>query len=248
MSDPREVLTRPAPEGITRAYGDRHDQVIEWFGPQSGARAVIAFLHGGFWRAEYDRGHVRPLCNSLATEGYAVAAIEYRRTGDGGGFPATFDDVSAAVSVVTATGSPLILAGHSAGGHLALWAAHSLSANGSESDRLAGVLALAPVAALRVCHALDLDGGAATALMGGDPRKLAAEYDSVDPMRLGTVANTIVIHGDADAQVPISMSREFSNRWGATLHELPGIEHYALIDPLSSAWPTVKAGFESLAG
>lgn len=81
-------------------------------------------LHGGFWRPEYDRAHTGPLANALAAAGHLVAIPEYRRSG----WPDTFDDVAAALDLLAGplphpvTGHTTLV-GHSAGGHLALWAA-----------------------------------------------------------------------------------------------------------------------------
>ena len=131
---PADVLSRPArPPDLTLTYG-RPDLVADLFLPPAdpGAAGVplIVFLHGGFWRAAYDRKHARPLAEALAAAGLAVCVPEYRRVGqDGGGWPGTFDDVRAAVErlpdlVAGATAGRAdairpVLAGHSAGGHLA---------------------------------------------------------------------------------------------------------------------------------
>jgi acetyl esterase/lipase len=78
-------------------------------------------LHGGFWRATYDRTHVGPLAVALAGAGFLVCAPEYRRTGASGGWPATFDDIAAAVGVlpgvVSDLGGPPVSAGLVLGGH-----------------------------------------------------------------------------------------------------------------------------------
>jgi acetyl esterase/lipase len=140
--DARDVLTRPAPppDHVLR-YGPLPDQVADLRLP-SGLGAgdtgqvpmLVLLLHGGFWRAAYDRKHLGPLAAALAAENFLVCTPEFRRTGQpGGGWPGTFDDVAAAVDrlpglVRSALGraagpGQVILAGHSAGGHLALWSA-----------------------------------------------------------------------------------------------------------------------------
>src|SRR5262245_17835951 len=149
----RTVLDRPAPPpSYSVSYGDHPDQVADVWVPSPGAPAPIVLLfHGGFWRHQWDRRHLRPLASALAGVGYVVATPEYRRTGaPGGGWPGTFDDVRAAVGAVpnlvsarTPTDGQVILSGHSAGGQLALWA-------GSWSGL--GVVALAPVADLRAAY------------------------------------------------------------------------------------------------
>ncbi|WP_412544555.1 alpha/beta hydrolase [Longispora sp. K20-0274] len=221
--DPREVLTRPAPApDFTEAYGGHPDQVFD----VRGAGPLLVFVHGGFWRAEYDRAHVGPLSCGFAAEGFRVATIEFRRTGQpGGGWPGTFDDITLALAEVPRIlGQEIALvSGHSAGGHLALWASGGRPA-----------LALAPVTGLAGAH--ELDDRAAHLLLGGGPSEVPERYLAAEPSAVGTL-----IHGTDDAQVPVELSRAYAARTGSRLVELPGVEHFGLIDPLSAAWPTVLA-------
>lgn len=93
---------------------------------------VAVLIHGGCWQAAMDtRAGTTPLAEALRSRGIAVWNIEYRRLGnEGGGWPGTFTDVAAGVDHLTtlAKRHPLDLTrvtivGHSAGAHLALWAA-----------------------------------------------------------------------------------------------------------------------------
>ncbi|MCW6003019.1 alpha/beta hydrolase [Micromonospora sp. CPCC 205371] len=128
-ADPRAVLTRavPPPDGTVR-YGQHPDQIADVRLPPNGSGRtfpLVVVVHGGFWRAQWDRAHIGPLAAALARLGYPVAQLEYRRTGQpGGGWPGTFADIVAAVGALPglmALDGPPILLGHSAGGHLALW-------------------------------------------------------------------------------------------------------------------------------
>jgi acetyl esterase/lipase len=192
------------------------------------AGPLVVFLHGGFWRAAWDRTHVAPLAADLAGRGYRVACPEYRRTGaPGGGWPGTFDDVLDAIGALP---EPRILAGHSAGGHLAIWAATRVP--------VAGVLALAPVTDLTQAYRLDLDRGAVAALFDGPPDT----YPEADPARLDPPPVPVrILHGTGDRQVPVEMSRAYAARPGGDVRlvELDGADHFAVIDPLDAVWPTV---------
>lgn len=259
-ADPRAVLTRPAPApDVTVAYGDHPDQVADLRRPtRSGPpRPLVVVVHGGFWRAEYDRAHTGPLAAGLAGLGYPVAQVEYRRTGQpGGGWPGTLTDVRDAVAVLptlaaralpgrVAPGPPLLV-GHSAGGQLALYVAATAPAT------VAGVLALAPVADLVAAYRRDLDDGAVAALLGGGPAEVPDRYASADPsISVPRQTRTVVVHGSFDRQVPIELSRRFvtiAQGAGAatTLIELTECEHFGLIDPLSPAWPHVARALGSL--
>jgi acetyl esterase/lipase len=212
----------------------------------------VIFFHGGFWRAEYDRAHVAPLAQALAEAGFIAATPEYRRTGAGGGWPATFDDVRAAVAatpglVADRSPGPTVLAGHSAGGHLALWAA-------AESGLGYPVLALAPVCDLRAAYELDLDGGAVVDLLDGGPQSHPQRYADADPMARQPPPGTVgLVHGARDDHVPVSFSQRYAEaaqRAGGSvrLTVLPEADHFAVIDPLSSAWSVVISVLSEIVG
>jgi acetyl esterase/lipase len=246
-------------------YGAHPDHVIDIRRPASpprgmgGSTGLVVFLHGGFWRQAYDRTHTGPLATALAAAGFTVATPEFRRTGaPGGGWPGTFDDVAAAVRAAPAlvaevTGDAperVILAGHSAGGHLALWAAAGLGRDGIPP---AGVVALAPVADLAGAYRLDLDGGAVAALLGGGPDDYPDRFSFADPMALVPLGvRQVLCHGGRDRQVPPALSRRYADSARAAgdevdLFDWVDSDHFDLIDPESPVWPDVLAAFALLA-
>ncbi len=243
--EPR-VLTDPPPPADERLpYGAHPSQFVDIRRPSTGeARPLVVMIHGGFWRARYDLLHAGHLCAALTTAGFTTANIEYRRTGElGGGWPGTFEDVKQAINFVRtprtivighSAGGHLalfvrtprtIVIGHSAGGHLALWVA-------AEIPELTVVIGLAPVATLHQ----SLSNHAARELMGGDPREFPDRYAYADPAR-PTHVPRVIIHGDADAIVPLALSRGYSAP--ARLIELPGAGHFDVIDPETAAFRTL---------
>jgi acetyl esterase/lipase len=252
-SDSREVLTRQAsPPDVVVRYGRRDDQVVDLRLPAKTGAPLVVLLHGGFWRVAWDRRHLRPMADGLATAGFAVAMPEYARTGDGGGWPKTFDDVALAIAaipaVVTAAvgdavdPTTIVLAGHSAGGQLVLWCASNRT-----PAEYAGVLALAPVADLTEAFRLDLDAGAVLALLGAGPEQAPDRYDQADPCRLpAPTVPVVVVHGAEDATVPPELSRRYAAHAGAKLRLLDGVGHFELIDPRAAAWPTVLDAIEGI--
>jgi acetyl esterase/lipase len=246
---------------MTVRYGDLPDHVADvwWPGAAAGDQGpdLVIVIHGGFWRAQYTREEVRPMCAALAAAGYVVAATEYRRTGPvGGGWPGLLDDVRAGlqalpglVSGVWSGAGPLgrtRLIGHSAGGHLALWAGSQVAV-----PRLSRVVSLGGVCDLARADELGLgaqgDRGAVHAFLGGSPAEQPDRYGAADPMRLPPPGVPVVlIHGTEDTVVPVELSRRYAAYAAAAgaqveLVELAGIEHFGPIDPLSPAWPTVLA-------
>ena len=273
---PDDVLTRPAPPpDLVIRYGTGTEHVADVRLPRrpSGAASppapLVIFLHGGFWRVTYDRSHTGPMAAALVAAGYALCVPEFRRTGQpGGGWPGTFEDVAAAVDlspglVKAAAGpgviadGPALLAGHSAGGHLALWAAgrHVLGPDSAwrPAQGVRGVVVLAGVSGLADCYDQGLGDGAAAALMGGGPARFPQRYRDADPAVLLPLGCPVrLVHGSLDDVVPVAMSRGYAAISRAagddtTVTELPGASHVDLIDPLSPAWPHVVAAFEALA-
>lgn len=261
MGDSRDVLSRPAPPpDFTVRYGDHRDQIADVRLPSAASpagRPIVYFFHGGFWRQEYDRTHTGPLATALAEAGHVVITAEYRRTGGDGGWTSTWDDVAAGLATVPAlvrerltgrsvpTPAGLVLGGHSAGGHLALWAAANRSTVAVAID---GVVALAPVADLRLAYDLDLDHGAVRALLGGGPDEVPERYAAADPRsRLPLGVPVRIVHGRNDLQVPVRLSTGYAAAARAAGDEVdldqPDADHFAVIDPESKVWPRIVAAF-----
>ncbi|WP_314175764.1 alpha/beta hydrolase family protein [Streptomyces winkii] len=216
---------KPVPPERTVSYGEHPSQIVDFYGADAtGPRVTV--LHGGFWREAYDRTHLSPFAAALAERGMAVELVEYRRVGGGGGWPVTAQDVGAALGLL---GSADVLLGHSAGGQLALWAA---AQEGRAADR---VVAVAPVADLARAHRLRLSAGAVGEFLGGEAA-LAERLAEADPMRLLPRVPVEILHGTADDVVPPELSRRYANDWGARLHLLTGVGHYAPFTPGTPAF------------
>jgi acetyl esterase/lipase len=250
-----------SPDVVLR-YAGPPDGVVDVYLPPSLGRParphpLLVAVHGGFWRQAFDRTHLRPFASALARRyGFVVALPEYRRVGGSGGWPETAYDVASALAAcpelieAAAPGhldaaAPCTLLGHSAGGHLALWA--GLRAG---HPRIGKIVALAPVSDVYFAATHRLGAGAVQELLGGEPADVPDRYSEADPLPMlpGDVPVTI-IQGSEDQQVPAEMNRAVVDRH-ATGHstapmgsstslryvEVAGVEHFALIDPLSTSF------------
>lgn len=232
----------------TVRYGDHADQEADLRLPGgAGPHPVAVLLHGGFWREPYRRDLMDPLAEDLTGRGWATWNLEYRRVGGAGGWPATLEDVAAGITALADQPvelARLLLVGHSAGGHLALWAASRAPA--------ALVLSLAGVSDLEEAAELGLGDGAARELLGGAPAEVPQRYAAASPARLLPLrAPLLLVHGDADDRVPVATARRFAALATVTatpceLLELPGVDHFSVIDPASPAWAATAAALDRL--
>ena len=175
----------------------------------------------------------------------------------GGGWPATFADVAAAIDHLAVVEGELpldldrvVTIGHSAGGHLALWAgARPGLPDGAPGARPAvrvtHAVAQAGVSDLGEAARLGLGGGAVRRLLGGTPVERPEPYALGSPLeRLPLGVPQLLVHGEEDDTVPVALSRRYAQAAAASgdrvdLSTLPGVAHFEHIDPSSQAWKIV---------
>lgn len=240
-ADPESEL-----EMTTITYGDDPSQYAELTRPAGESKGVVVVIHGGFWQAQYDASLGRPLAASLAANGWTAWNLEYRRVGNGGGYPATFDDVAGGIDALADVEGldlgTVITLGHSAGGHLAVWAAGRPALTGTDwADPAVPVTAaVSQAGVLDIATALadDLGGAAARSLLGegSDDREALADPTAQLPLDVPVRC----IHGRSDTVVPLSQSSDYvrlatAAGADAELLEVDG-DHVVVIDPTSDAW------------
>lgn len=239
---------------LTISYGSIAEQVGDYYQPVAPDAPLVCLLHGGFWRMPYGRDQLYPLAAALHQHGFAVWNIGYRRVGAGGApWPATLDDVRAAMASLpglqrhnpTLALRRVVLAGHSAGGQLAFWAASQAQELGLPCG-LAGVIGLAPLLDLEAAWRDDLGHGAVAEFIAGSPATAPDRYAAASPAaRLPINVPQLILHGARDTDVPPAMSRSWvaaARHAGDSVeyHELPGLGHMDLIDPGSTAFPMIE--------
>jgi acetyl esterase/lipase len=223
------------------SYGDHPSQVCELHGDSPD---VAVLIHGGFWRQRYGRELEGGIARDLVARGWAVWNIEYRRLGDGGGWPATFEDVAAAIRALPVEASQMVAIGHSAGGHLAVWAAAEGLVSAAVSQ--AGALDLDELSRLGTSdHVVNL-------LLGGTPEEVPHRYEQASPRRrLPIGVPLLLVHGERDDDVPPCISREFADaaRAAGDDCELVVIDdegHYEHLEPGSRCWAATTTWLEAL--
>jgi len=215
-----------------RNYGSDPSQ----YGVLYGEGPVAVLIHGGFWKAEYGLELMDALAADLVARGWAAWNIEYRRLGNGGGVPYTLDDVGAAIDHLDQLPgvdlSRVVAIGHSAGGHLAAWAATR------DHLRVAvtGVVSQAGVLDLQRAAELRLSNGVVDRFLKSQPTDVASP---IERLPLGVPA--LLTHGGRDDIVPVEISERFARASGASLIVEPAEDHFGHLDPANPLWKAVTA-------
>ena len=254
------------------AYGSDPLQFGElWLPRGNGRHPVIVLIHGGCWRADLPGTELMDyMAADLRDRGYAVWNLEYRRIGHpGGGYPGTFQDISAGLDHLRTIAPQfrldlrrVVVSGHSAGGHLALWAAaRDRLPTGSPlrtADPLPvrGVVSLAGIADLDAYRQTGPDacGGPSTidGLVGvQQPGGRDVFADTSPPALLPMGDRQIVISGALDPIVPPRFGEGYATAAAASGDParsvvLEGAGHFEVIDPTSAAWPRVVRAYRDL--
>uniref|UniRef100_A0A486XUA7 Possible kynurenine formamidase n=1 Tax=Rheinheimera sp. BAL341 TaxID=1708203 RepID=A0A486XUA7_9GAMM len=173
---------------------------------------LLVFIHGGCWLNAYDLNHSTAFSQAVANAGIAVWSVEYRRVGDsGGGWPGSYHDVHKALqfaqyqlSSYPVDQRKLAIAGHSAGGQLALLAAANVAA-----EELRAVIGLAAITDLTLYAAGNNSCQRATsAFIGGSAAEFPGRYKLASPQGQRLHPSTLLLHGSSDRIVPLRQASE----------------------------------------
>lgn len=267
-----DYVKLPAVPATTRyLYGDDTEQFADLYLPtapptDSAGYPVLILIHGGCWGAQYGLAQLGLFSQRFAELGIAVWSLEYRRIGNGGGWPETFLDVAAGADLLRTIAKEHLLnldrvvaVGHSAGGHLALWLAarHKLEPESPiytpDPLPLAGVVSLAGIPDLVDADARDICRGAVPQLLGGSPVDFPERYRDGSPsafLPLGVPQHLII--GTLDQAVSLVHNElyvEAARRQGdeVQLSVLPDVGHFEIVTPGSAVWPLIQAAIVGLA-
>jgi acetyl esterase/lipase len=277
QTSPIDLLTVHVPPAERRvAYGRDPSQFADLrVPPGDGPFPVAIVLHGGCWSAQIEGfppeatslDLIAPLAAALTKSGIATWNVEFRRVGNGGGWPQTFADIAAATALLRTLApryhldlSRVVAVGHSSGGHLAEWLA--------SRPKLAKSSELYERDPLPIAGVADLDGP--PSLIDSDGAIASVCGDSVERLLGGTFAQVPQRFRDASAAVPVGVRQElfttgaFGRPWAelsidfaaraaeagdaVTVHRLDAADHFDVINPQSRFWPEELKSIAALAG
>lgn len=249
-------------------YGKNQEQFGDLYLPASTTPSTlkhptIVLMHGGCWQAQHDLSKLGQLSKALTTLGFAVWNLEFRRLGNGGGWPVTFEDVTKGTDFLTSVAekhsldiSSVTAMGHSAGGHLALWLAgrHHLSASSmsltDQSIRIQKVVSLAGIPDLVEGVKQNICRGSCQELVGGLPDEVPELYQQASPHYLLPL-NIPQWHlvGELDPIVPADYLTPYINKakkYDEVYFEvIPNIGHFEMVMPDSISWSYIKNALQS---
>lgn len=267
--DLEALPSQPPDERV--AYGSDPNQYGELrIPPGPGPHPVAVLVHGGCFKAAYATVQdLAPMADALEAAGIATWNVEYRRLGDpGGGWPGTYLDVGSAVDHVRSLADQyeldlgrVVIVGHSAGGHLAMWAAARARVPPESALHFEDPLPVRGV--LDLAGPVDLTANIAgyeglcgdtviTGLLGGTPAEVPERYADASPIRLLPLGlPQVLVIGEYENFVPLSLDKAYvraAEQAGDRIRLIiiPGVGHFEIASPRATPWPAVEAAIRSL--
>lgn len=265
------ALHGPAPQA-TLAYGSAPSQYAELFVPHgAGPFPVAVLVHGGCWTSKFGGiGQLRNMAGALAARGIAVWNVEYRRVDEpGGGYPGTYQDMNAALELLSAQAARyrldttrIVAVGHSAGGQLVQWIAGRARLPVSSPLYRAHPLPVRQVVSLGGLADLRHEQALIKASCDRDTAELAGLPDSARPdvyadtnaaELMPNGSHTVLVNGELDTIAPPRAARDYAARAraagdAAEVLVLPGASHYDEVAAASPSWPLVLGAIEAALG
>jgi len=268
LMTPQQFQALPTKRADIRiAYGKEPDQFGELRVPSGmGPHPVVILIHGGCWRADFSNLHeLGPIGDALKKSGVATWNLEYRRLGQtGAGWPGTYLDVGKGIDHLRSFAvaekldlKRVIVMGHSAGGHLALWAAARARVSSSSQIYkanplpLRGVIDLAGTPDMTAFYPLQRSscGGRAVVeeMLGGSPTEVPQHYSEASAIQMLPLrVKQIVVWGKSDKVVPISIGEAYvaaAKQRNETVRLLAfdNIGHFEIAAPISPSWPVLES-------
>ena len=263
-----DLYSRPKPKPTAHIpYGPLKQQFAElWLPDAPGPHPLAVMIHGGCWtKSVADLEIMNWAAEDLRKRGVAVWNIEYRGVDEpGGGYPGAFQDVAAGLDAVRGQAAQyhlrldrIVAVGHSAGGHLALWAAARAKLPTTSVLRtpdplkLSAVVDLAGIANLATDTNTACGGAVIQQLVGAPTAEHPNVYADTSPAALLPLGvPQYVIHGSGDHTVPPAIGAAYAKQAKAAGDKVhvsnPPGGHVEEIAPGTPSWNATAALIERL--
>lgn len=210
----RAVLAQP--------YGSAERNLFDLFLPETSPRGLLVFVHGGYWLA-FGRSDWSHLAAGAVAQGWAVAMPSYTLAPDARIAEITREIGMAVVVASARIPGPVVVTGHSAGGHLS---ARMGCIGAPCAAPIARVVPISPVAELDPLLSTEMN-----AKLGLTPDEVAAESPAQLALRPGVSAHVWV--GGQERPAFLWQARTLSENWTCDWTVAPGRHHFDVIDDLA---------------
>ena len=206
------------------AYGAGQSNRFDLFLPQGVARGLMVFVHGGYW-LRFGRADWSHLAAGAVARGWAVAMPSYNLAPAARIGAITQDCLQAVAAASAMVAGPVVVTGHSAGGHLAARMA-CVDTGPGLGGRVRRVVPISPVAELEPLMATQ---------MNADLRIDRAESALESPARLALRADCSahVWVGGQERPAFLWQARTLSEGWSCPWTVAAGRHHFDVIDDLA---------------
>ena len=198
-------------------YGPGERQRFDLFSPQGAARGLMVFVHGGYW-LDFGRESWSHFAAGAMARGWAVAMPSYDLAPQVRIAQITGQIAAAVAAAAAMVAGPVVVTGHSAGGHLAA----RMGTLGL--DRVARVVPISPLVELAPLM---------QTAMNADLRLDAQEVAQESPARLGRTCAAHVWVGGQERPAFLWQARVLSENWDCPWTVAPGRHHFDVLDDLA---------------
>ena len=207
-------------------YGDTPRQTFDLFLPETTPVGLLVFIHGGYW-LDFSATHWSHFAAGALARDWAVAMPSYTLAPQVRIHQITAEVAAAITAAAAIIDGPIVITGHSAGGHLSARMACTDIALGW-GDRLARVVPISPVADLRPLMFTDMN-----AQLRIDQSEAEAESPALLP-RHADVDCTVWV-GAQERPAFLWQARTLSENWDCPWHAAPGKHHFDVLDDLEDS-------------
>ena len=209
---------------LNHAYGAGERQKLDLFHPSGLAKGLVVFVHGGYW-LRFDRGYWSHFAAGAVSRDWAVAMPSYTLAPEARVRDITLEIARAVEAASALVRGPIVLTGHSAGGHLvARMGCRDVALDPEVRDRVRHILPVSPVSDLR-----PLIETAMNAELRLDPGEAERESPVLHPVPDMPVTVWV---GTEERPVFLDQARWLSEVWAAPLRMAAGRHHFDVIDDL----------------
>ena len=208
---------------LNLSYGPSDREALDLFLPEGTARGLLVFVHGGYWMA-FGRETWSHLAAGALARGWACAMPSYTLA-PAARIATMTDQIARAcryAASLMSTNLPLVVTGHSAGGHLS-------ARMGCTDQDIPGLVRVVPISPLADLAPLIATGMNATLHL--DAAEAMAESPALHPLRPGIAAHVWV--GGQERPAFLWQARLLSERWACPWTVAPGLHHFDVIDPMA---------------